>query len=142
LNEFLIKFKDYLQDNKNVHEYLVGHVDAIYEYIKSYTDGLKLFSVHMGVIATVYNSIGVMLKKRGSYDDALECHKKALNMRLALYPKKKHPDVAASYNNIGVVFERQGKYEDALENFSKALLRLSKASSYFPCIPNTIPILL
>ncbi|MBK8565994.1 MAG: tetratricopeptide repeat protein [Saprospiraceae bacterium] len=51
---------------------------------------------------------------------AIECHQKALGIRLkALEPE--HLDVAASYNNLGNSFDNKGEYDKAIECHQKAL---------------------
>lgn len=54
------------------------------------------------------------------YEEALEAHQKALEIRTRVFGPQ-HASVADSLNNISLVYENQRKYDKALESHKKAL---------------------
>ncbi len=59
-----------------------------------------------------YNLWGVILKEQKEYDEAIEKHKKAIEL---------DPSFALAYNNLGYVLLKQGHYKRAIDNFKKAV---------------------
>ncbi len=81
------------------------------------------------LLAKKYNNLGIFYNRIGYLDTALKYHKKALDIRKAIYKAiygEKHPDVATSYNNIALVYRAKGELNTALKYHEKAL-DISKA---------------
>ena len=55
-------------------------------------------------MATSFNNIGEVYRKKGDLENALVQHQKALKIRTRVFGSE-HPDVAASKENIGLVFK-------------------------------------
>ena len=73
-------------------------------------------------LAECYTNLAKVYFEQREYQQALECHFKALNIRKALHNEgDNHPDVATSYSNIGNVYLAQEEFNLALEYHSKAL---------------------
>lgn len=70
--------------------------------------------------ARSYNNIGIVYRKLGDYDKALEYHNKALEIQKAVFGEN-HPYTASSYVNIGAVYGNLGDNDKALEYNFKAL---------------------
>ena len=69
---------------------------------------------------------------KGQYDQALQYHNKAFQIRLEKLGSD-HPDVAILYSNIGNVYDSKGQYDQALEYHNKASkIRLEKLGSDHP----------
>eukprot|EP00811_Abedinium_folium_P003153 NODE_128_length_3568_cov_11.569602.p1 GENE.NODE_128_length_3568_cov_11.569602~~NODE_128_length_3568_cov_11.569602.p1 ORF type:complete len:1093 (-),score=245.13 NODE_128_length_3568_cov_11.569602:290-3295(-) len=71
-------------------------------------------------LAEGYHNLGLSNYKTGDYAQALECHRKALEMRQA-HLGNDHLDVAATLNNMGVVFHQQQDLQNALLHHERAL---------------------
>jgi len=60
------------------------------------------------------------LHSKGKYDEAVEYHTRALDIRIEkLGPR--HPEVTESLNNIGSALHSKGKYDQAVEYHTRAL---------------------
>ena len=59
-----------------------------------------------------YNNLGIVLKDKGKFDEAVIILNKALYL---------NPDFAFAYNNLGLVLKEQYKFDEALEVYNKAL---------------------
>lgn len=70
--------------------------------------------------ATIYNNEGHIYSLMGYYDQALEMHQKALNIRSRLLAPD-HILYAQSYGNMGFIYDKLGQYDTALEFFHKSL---------------------
>ncbi len=66
-------------------------------------------------VANSYNSLGLLYKDIGQYQQALE------HFLLALQIIKDKEQLGVLYNNIGVVYRRSGSYEKAIEYFINSL---------------------
>ena len=64
--------------------------------------------------------MGVVYKKKGELDKALDMHHKALEIRLPALGEH-HPSVATSLHNIGLVYDGIGRQSDALNYLNRAL---------------------
>lgn len=71
-------------------------------------------------IAKVYHQLGVVSGARGSFDDALNLFKKALDIHLKELGEM-HDDVVLCYTSLGGVHQAQGDYDGAKAHFGKAL---------------------
>ena len=92
-----------------------ANYDKALEYFeKSLAIDLKTLGDEHPIVATSYNNIGMVWKRKGEYDKALEYYEKCLAIRLKTLGAE-HPSVATSYNNIGVVWNLERKYDKALE---------------------------
>ena len=70
--------------------------------------------------AAALNGTGAVLRQQGSYDDALEVHRRALAIQeQALGPD--HPAIAKTLDNIGIVLNQQGKFAQSLEHHRRVL---------------------
>ena len=67
-----------------------------------------------------YHTLAVAYWKLGKYEQAIECDKKALNIKEKVHGKE-HSDVAKSYHNLAINYSNIGKYEQAIECGNKAL---------------------
>ncbi len=64
-------------------------------------------------------NLGLLYEETGKYEQALEHHAAALDIRRRLYGDK-HYKVGAALNNEGLVYHSLGKYEEALKRFKEA----------------------
>ena len=73
---------------------------------------------HPSLAATI-GSIGQVLQRQGSFDEALAEFRKAHDLlRKGLGPT--NIDVASSHNNLGLVLAQQGKLDEALQEYQSA----------------------
>ncbi|UJR12093.1 hypothetical protein I4U23_016271 [Adineta vaga] len=98
----------------NVLDALDKSDDALINYFKAlkHINGVSVAS--RSLRATVLNNIAEIYREQDNFDEAHKHHQKALAIRLKLYSRKKHPDLAMSYNNIGLLFYYQYKFDKAL----------------------------
>jgi serine/threonine-protein kinase len=76
-------------------------------------------------LAHSYEELGGLTGRLGLVPEALEAHRKALNVRLVLTRKIPSDDttqfdVGRSLNDIGILLFRSGRYREALESFAEA----------------------
>lgn len=71
--------------------------------------------------AMYLNNLAETFRTINDLRQANEYHNEALRLRLALFSRQKHIDLAMSYNNIGMLFYDQGKYEKALHYHLRSL---------------------
>jgi len=69
-------------------------------------------------IANQHNSLGLILKRRGEYEESVRHYDAAARIYKKLGDKAGH---AACLNNIGALFEIQSDFEIALEKYNQAL---------------------
>lgn len=81
------------------------------EAIKSYENALK-FALEDDESATLWNRKGNALFELGSFQDALECYEKALELE---------PENDIFWSNRGVTLLELNRFEEALESFNRAL---------------------
>lgn len=73
-------------------------------------------------IAASYNNLGEAFRDKGDYNQAIEHHRLALEMRKLIHASTpNHPDIAGSYNNLGNAFSDKGEYDQAIEHHILAL---------------------
>ena len=70
--------------------------------------------------ADSYNNIAVIYENNRDYTQALEYHRKVLNIYLKIYGEE-HPFVADSYIIIATVYKAMGDYSKSLECLEKAM---------------------
>ncbi len=63
----------------------------------------------------------------GQYDDALEYHNKALEIREKVLDPS-HPDLAIIYTVIGLVYYNKDEYDKCIEFLEKALVIFEKSN--------------
>ncbi len=80
------------------------------------------------------NNMANIYKRQGKYEEALEVHRKSLEIRTCIYVGDSHPLVADSWNNIGEVLRNTGRYEETLEMHAKSLC--TATSNQIPTLPN------
>lgn len=71
----------------------------------------------LAVEANCYSTLGVNYKNRGSFEEALASHYKALKIRET---RKDERGLATTYNDIGVLYKVMGRIDDALANYKKS----------------------
>ncbi len=71
-------------------------------------------------IAQLYSDIANYKSRKGSFDEAIKGHKKALKIRKKFLDKN-HKDIATTYNNLGNTYSRKEEYDKAIKKFNKAL---------------------
>lgn len=64
--------------------------------------------------ATVLNSMGLLFKRWGKFERAIDCYERSFNTRLELLGPK-HPETMASRHNIGELYVSMGNPEKAEE---------------------------
>jgi tetratricopeptide (TPR) repeat protein len=75
---------------------------------------------HLDVAASLNNMDNIYMRP-GKYEEALEVHRKSLEIRTRIYGGDSHPLVADSWNHIGEVLRHTGRYEETLEMHAKSL---------------------
>lgn len=87
----------------------------------------------------IYNNLGIVLRNKGEYEEAMNYHRKSLLIRQKTYGNES-PDAARSFNNIGAILWAKKDYEGALAYHQQALkikertlgiYHRSTASSYY-----------
>ncbi|ETO35027.1 hypothetical protein RFI_02048, partial [Reticulomyxa filosa] len=79
----------------------------------------ELYDSHAD-IATSYGWLGIIYNSKGDYNEATDCYKKSLKIRLSkLGPD--HISVATLYNNLGNAYKNKGEYNKAIEYHKKSL---------------------
>lgn len=99
--------------------------DAEVIYLRQISIAEGLYGKEDKNTAISYNNIGLVYKKLGDYDKALEYYFKDLTINERILGNE-HSDIATSYNNIGGVYYSKGNYNKALEYFCKALAIMEK----------------
>jgi tetratricopeptide (TPR) repeat protein len=69
-------------------------------------------SVEQKPVSTTYNNLGVALLSKGRIDEAMECHKKAIQL---------DPENAEAYYNLGNILLSQDKFEQAISEYESAV---------------------
>ena len=67
----------------------------------------------------VYGTVASVYAETQELSEALECHEKALKLKLK-WLLERHPEVAAIYNNIALIYDDQGQHDKALKLFEKS----------------------
>jgi tetratricopeptide (TPR) repeat protein len=70
-------------------------------------------------VADSYTGLGYVYESRGKYKEALEMHRKSLDIKTRILVGHSHPSVAESHVGIGNVLEAMVKYEEALVQLQK-----------------------
>ena len=70
-------------------------------------------------VAKSYPNIGNVYDSQGKYEEAMEMHKKSLDIKTRIYGGDNHPDVAVSYQNLAAVYQRQGNHVQTKEMVTK-----------------------
>lgn len=82
--------------------------------------------------AVCYRNLGDNYDELGLYDQALECHQKALEVMLKVYDESYY-EVGNTYYSLGLVYNRKGEYQKALD-YAKKALSILEASEETPPI--------
>ena len=78
-------------------------------------------------VAMTYNNVAVLYEAQGKYEEALEMHRKSLDIKTRILGGDNGDShafiafIADSWNNIGEVLGHMGKYDEALEMLAKSL---------------------
>jgi tetratricopeptide (TPR) repeat protein len=70
--------------------------------------------------ASMYNMLGMVKNGQGKYKEAIQFHKKSIEMKQKMLTST-HSYLTSSYNNIGLVYSKMGKYSEAFSAYEKAL---------------------
>eukprot|EP00811_Abedinium_folium_P004821 NODE_1443_length_2476_cov_5.808855.p1 GENE.NODE_1443_length_2476_cov_5.808855~~NODE_1443_length_2476_cov_5.808855.p1 ORF type:complete len:781 (-),score=181.63 NODE_1443_length_2476_cov_5.808855:134-2335(-) len=81
---------------------------------------------HAQDVANEYHNLGIESHIRGDYAQAIQCHRKALQIRQTQLGDD-NLDVAATHNNLGVAFQLQDDPQNALFHHALALEARRKA---------------
>lgn len=95
-------------DAKNAFEEVIRRSEAV---------GQPLYA------SNAYNNLGLLSGNRGEMEQALEYHRKALEVRGRMSDEM---GLAASHNNIGIIHENTGDYASAERHYRQALELASK----------------
>ena len=71
-------------------------------------------------VATTYNNLGQIHRDLGDFEQAKECHQRALSITLKKLGAE-HVDVATIYGNLGLVHRDLGDFQQAKEYHQLAL---------------------
>ncbi|TAK61578.1 MAG: tetratricopeptide repeat protein [Bacteroidetes bacterium] len=94
--------------------------EAISQLMKAVDYGKKTLPEPHFNLAQAYNSLGIVQRRKGDYDKALEYFEKSLRVRRALFGEL-HGEVAKVYGNMGIVYWSKADYETALEYLNKSI---------------------
>ncbi|CAF3911197.1 unnamed protein product [Rotaria sp. Silwood2] len=115
-----------------IYEQKDDSTNALSHYDQSLNNYLTYLPISDPILCPTYSNIGLILKKRGNYNSALEFLQHALDIDL-IAPKPDQLEIAILYINIGGVYDAQGKFTEALENYENALEIVRKHLP--PCHP-------
>ena len=106
---------------KNENDYIGSEVSTI-EAISVLEDSESIENEQEKIkfLARLYNNLGIVFNELGDYNQAIEYHKKALDLKR----KFDNRDIKSennSINNIAFVYKNARQYDKALENFNKIL---------------------
>jgi tetratricopeptide (TPR) repeat protein len=105
----------------NVLDALGKSEDALTNYFKALKHSKGISLEIRSLRATILNNIAETYRNQDEFVEANKYHQKALRIRLKLYSRKKHPDLAMSYNNIALLFYYQYKFDKALSYHFRSL---------------------
>jgi len=118
LTAFADRFFDWLQPSTTGHWIeQVGYQPQLEALIAEFNDDNK-------IKALLLDNLGLMLKAKGMFAEALPLYQQALDIMLAVhseYNSKNSPEVATARNNLADAYYRIGQYEKALGYFKLAL---------------------
>lgn len=78
-------------------------------------------------VAEILNSIGLVLKKRGDYDEAQTLYERAIKIiRDTFGPNQEHYKLGICYNNLADLDRERSNYDDALRIYRRALTIIEK----------------
>lgn len=89
-----------------------------------YDKCLEIREIQLGkhqLVAQTYSNLGNYYTRQKLYDNALDCHFKALKMRIDILGED-HLETSFSYNNLASIYIDNGNYSDAKNYLDKALL--------------------
>ena len=72
-------------------------------------------------LSIIYSYVGLIHKRKGKLDLAIEYQQKVLKMIEEFYPDKKDLSLAAAYNNIGNTYSEKGLFDLSLKYHIKSL---------------------
>lgn len=75
--------------------------------------------------AAILNSWGLLYKKQGKFQRALDTYKRSLDLRETLFGED-HPETNATRHNIGEIHNDMGNPEAAMEMFKKNMALMEK----------------
>lgn len=98
----------------------LGNQEIELEYRLKYAKIIaRIKGDHLDVTSS-YSNIAVMYFNQQEYENALDFHQKALEIKRRILPKN-DPSIAKSYHNIGMVYSRMNDDTKALENYQAGL---------------------
>lgn len=100
--------------------YSGNYVQAERLYLRAAEISAIVSGVGSAPHATCLNDLAVVYWKQGRYDESIENHNEALEIRERTLGKE-HEDYAQSLNNLANVYSDQGRYDEAIEKLEEAL---------------------
>jgi len=76
--------------------------------------------VHSVELASIYNSMGMVYKRKKDFPKAIDCFEKAISYGGAILGEG-HPDIGMRYNNLGSIYDDMGELDLAFDNYNHAL---------------------
>lgn len=100
---------------------ILRHMGRFNEAERYYRRFLEQTSPNSNEQANCYHSLGSVACAKGKYDESLQWHFDALEIKLDLF-KREDPNLATSYNNIAIVYRNKGDYPQALDWYKESLI--------------------
>jgi tetratricopeptide (TPR) repeat protein len=96
------------------------------EYLRdAYLQISLAFGENNATASAILNSWGLLYKKRGKFDRALDAYQRALTVRLEIFGAE-HPETCTTRHNIGELYIEMGKHEEAKAMFEENLTLMEK----------------
>jgi tetratricopeptide (TPR) repeat protein len=70
-------------------------------------------------VAESFTGLGYVYESRGKYKEALEMHRKSLDIQTRILGGDSHPSVAATYQNLAALYQSQGNQAQTTEMATK-----------------------
>ena len=78
-------------------------------------------------VAEIFNSMGLLLEKRGDYDGAQVLYERAIKIiKYTFGPNQEHYKLGIYYNNLADLDRKRSNYDDALRVYRRALVIIEK----------------
>jgi tetratricopeptide (TPR) repeat protein len=106
---------------------------AIEHYLKAAENCRNNLGENHPHMATIFNNLGEVCRKKGQYDEAIQYNEKALAIDLETFGPA-NPRVAIKWNNLGAVWSDKGRNDKAIKYYEKALA--SDLKTFGPEHPN------
>jgi serine/threonine-protein kinase len=104
--------------------WVAGYRQGRYEDAKEYGKHALALIEHLGgndrLLASLFTSLGSVVRVQGKYDEALDYQQRALKLRERVFGQS-HPQVATTLGLLGSVLLNQGKIDEAIETYRRAI---------------------